>query len=59
MTTIERLTEIKNVAKKCRDAQKMYFKNRTQENLMTSKQLELQLDKLIFEYDGFQLNLDL
>ena len=59
MTYFDKLTEIKNVAKKCRDAQKMYFKDITHENLIKSKQLEQEFDKLIFEYDGFQLTFDI
>lgn len=59
MTYFDKLTEIKNTAKKCRDAQKLYFRFRTHENLIKSKQLEQELDRLIFEYDGFQLTFDL
>lgn len=59
MTSYEKLTEIKNVAKECREAQKLYFMYRTHENLIKSKQLEQKLDKLIFEHDSFQLILDI
>ena len=59
MTIIEKLLQIKVAATKCREAQKMYFKDRTHENLIKSKQLEAELDKLIFEYDEFQLTFDI
>lgn len=58
MTTIEQLTKIKDIAKECREAQRLYFKDKTRENLMKSIQLEQELDRLIFEYDGFQLTFD-
>lgn len=56
MTNFEKLTKIKNAAKMCRNAQKLYFKDRTHENLINSKQFESKLDKLIFEYDECLLN---
>lgn len=54
MTNLEKLIKIKDAAKMCRNAQKMYFKDRTRENLITSKEFESKLDRLISEYDDYQ-----
>lgn len=47
----ERLIEVAKKAVEVREAQKIYFKNRTQENVVKSKVLEKELDSLLESFD--------
>lgn len=43
----ERLVAVATMAKQCRDAQRRYFKDRTDEALQTAKELEKRLDAML------------
>jgi len=43
----DKLLALRSAVKRCRAAQKAYFKNRSKENLVAAKQAEAVLDKLV------------
>ena len=61
MTTEEELEKVKRIGRKMREAQKAYFRYKTQGHLSTAKALERDFDKLVeaSKQDASQINLSL